>query len=444
MNATTRWSVYAVLSECALQTNEWFAAEEGVDGLLTIDPDNVTALQTKIWLSWPLRKADIETIEALERLSQSTPKAMNTIELEALTEISLFLRLAGETALLKRMRHAVVAADYDPPDPLDSIEWLRLAHIRDLLEEGEVGAAADQMRLMSEPARVSEMIIDKRYDPLADSPGAPTLAMIADLVERQIQTTKSEVADYPDRLKARLNYIQALRFAGRFEEAVREGASAAADASGGDAAARFSDLEEYAPWILNERAYTLYDLGRNDEARTILLASSKLSESGSPNVSQTINYAEMLLSEGRLDDALSAISKLEASFASPYGRMWAAAVRVCARSFKNDLGSDDNDLAFIQENEKENDSAFAKTMLCIDEGEAYASQFKRRLADPEKRAAALQTVQEMIEPPASLPISRVLDERRQKIVARPDIRALIEENGRVLKLPFSSTYWSDY
>ena len=441
MDAKTRWSVYAVLSECALQTNQWYAAKEGVDGLLKIEPNNVTALQTKIWLSWPLRKADIETIEALERLSQSTPAAMSAIELEALTEISRLLRLADETALLRRMRRAVVAADYDPPDPLDSIEWLRLAHIRDLLEENEINAAADQMRLMSEPARVSEMMIDRRYDPLADLPGAPTAAMIADLVERQIQTTKSEVADYPDRLKARLNYIQALRFAGRFDEAEREAASAAADAKGADATVRFADLSEYAPWILNEHAYTLYDLGQNDKARAILLQSSMLSESGTPNVSQTINYAEMLSSEGKFDEALVAISKLESAFASPYGKMWAASIRACARSFKNELRVDDTDLAFIRENENENDSAFARTMLCIDDGDAYAAQFKRRLADPEKRTAALETVQEMIEPPASLPISDILDERRQKIVARPDIRALIEENGRVLRFPFSSAYW---
>ncbi len=123
--------------------------------------------------------------------------------------------------------------------------------------------------------------------------------------------------------------------------------------------------------------------------------------------------------------------------------MWAAAVKICARSL-NGAEADRVDLDFANANKTENDSAYAEILLCLGDEDAAAAHFIARLDDPERRAAALRAVQKTLEADYDLPIGAELDRRQAAVAARADVAAAIEKVGRIIDLPFFPIYWGDY
>lgn len=437
-----RWQVYATLVNCGVQLNRTVEIDQGIAGLLSLDPDNAEVHLLRVRRASEGDQPPAAGVQSLERLAATAPESISAIELRTL--FAFIRELDGERSSLGRTYRALFGADYRSPDVLDSLDGLRLEYARLLAEDGDAAGASAQLALISDPSTAADFYFDARFKILESVQRVSQRTELEALVVRYKAASKSRAEEHPDRLRASHAYIQALRLAGDFAEAERVSLRWADAARAPGAEAIFTDLDEFAPWVLNERAYALYDLGRNDEAREILSEASKLKEFGTPNVSQTINFAESLIGEGRFDDALNEIARLEGAQASPYGDMWAAYVRVCARSFTGGMNADDPDLKFVRENEETNDAAFARTMLCLNDLDAYSAHLKRRLADPDRRADALRTLQRHPLAPSVLPIDAEIERRRNSVIERADVQAAIDEVGKVIDLPFHPIYWGSY
>lgn len=440
----TKWRAYAALADCALKLNRWHDALDGIDGLLSLDPDNSNALRLKLILGSFIKGKEAGAIDAAERLAEVAPGVMS--EIDSRTFGDLLRKLSGVERRPMRLRllRAIFKSDYNPPDPTTSLDGFRMSYIALLIDDRARSDAVEQIRLLDDPLEISHFLFDKRYDDLRRYPAMPTLETVAEKVSAEVEKARTLVAENPDRLSAITRYITALRTAGLFDDAERESARAVAAIAGKEAPSAFQDFDDQAPWVYNERAYALYDIGRNKEARAALADAAKLNEQGAPNVSQTINLASMLVREGLFEDAKSTIALLDEQYASLYGKMWAATVRVCANAFTDELAASGADLAFIRANEKDNDAAYAEAMLCIDDLDAAAANLIRRLEDLDRRSGALETMQRTKSARHALPIALELDRRRDAVEARADVHAALDKVGRILNLPFFPTYWGDY
>ncbi len=438
-----RWQIFADLVNCALELQRWEEALNGINALLEIEPDNTGVLALKMIVT-TIEPRDLPGgVASLERIAETAPEDVSNIELEQLLNMFRRLKEHGDPDLRFRFYKAVFSSDYAPPNAVDTADGLRIGYIRDLLEKRSKSYAVEQIRKIADPLIVAEFLFDKRYDDLARFPAMPKSSDLARLVEDEITLSKRLLAEHPDEMKAHIRYAQALRTNGRFDDALMQTTKTVALLYADDAEERFSDYGDQARWVYNEHAYALYDVGRNAEAREALEAGARLNEFGGANASQTINLATMLFREGLFAEAEKTIGGLERKDASPFGWMWAAAVKICVRSL-NGAKPHPVDLEFARANQAENDSAYAEILLCLGDEDAAAAHFIARLGDPERRAAALRSVQKTLEANYNLPIGEKLERRQAAVAARPDVAAEINKVGRIIDLPFFPIYWGDY
>lgn len=437
-----RWRIYATLVDCGASLQRWGDVKAGLDGLTILAPDNADVRSKQIQLSVMPGQNPADGVETIEWLSVHSPETLSLIEVRLFSDLTR--ALVGDKHRLLRAYRAIFAANYSPPDTLDDLDFLKGRYAGLLIESGEEESATEQFKLISDPLLVAEFYFDRRYENFEPVRKTPVDVTLADLTRRMLENARQRAADHPGRLRAAHELAQALRLAGETAEAEKVSRDAVAKVRAAGAADAFSDFDESAAWILNEHAYVLYDLGRNEEARAVLAESATLKERGTPNVSQTINFASLLTQEGRFEEALTAIAALKANYASIYGEMWAASVRLCAAAFLDGDNDGDGDLAFIRANEKENDAAFARSMLCMNDADAYSAHLKRRLADPGRRTEALRALQRVRDPQAALPINLELSRRRDEVLRRDDVQAAINEVGKILDLPFNPIYWGSF
>ncbi len=435
---------HAALLECALDEGRWPEALSSVNTLLDLVGDNGYLLWLKFLLGDYVDGQALQSLDAAGRLAAVDPQRLSRIEQRQIFSLLRKLRatVAGDMRL--PFLDSLWKAEYRPSDPTESLDRLRMIYARLLRDRQMSSRAAKLIREIENPLLIAEYLIDRRYDGLKHFRDMPKLKAMPRLVEDFVSAAKQVSADHPDRLGARLDYIQALRLAGAYNAAETEAAKTSTAVMASNAQEAFVDYREFAHWILNEWAYTLYDLGRTKEGYDVLAGAAAMKESGTSNVSQLINLSSLLVYEGRHGEALTEIAKLDSENASPFGAMWAANVKVCARAFSGTLESADPDLAFVRENRSENRGAYVHTMLCIDDLDAAAAQMIERLKDLDHRVDALQALQLTLRPPSTLPVSLILRERFGTLRARSDVQAAVENVGRIIELPFYPTYWGEF
>lgn len=363
----------------------------------------------------------------------------------ALRAVSGALRAArevdpsGATAL--RMYDALERANYaDPEGAPDSA--LRVAHARLLIESNQASRARGRLAGITDPRLVLAMRVDRTFDGLrADAAFERQLDLIA-AAEADLRESQAKAEAEPRRLSHLTRLSDALRALGRDEEALALIDRHLAVAQGPDGAAQYDDHAENLNWLLNERGYVLYALNRPDEAREAFGAAIASGESGQWNVSQVINFASMLVAEGRAADALQVVSVV--GRASPYGDMWVANVKVCANDQLGNVAARDEALAFMRDNADDNIAALSGAYLCLNDLDAAAALYIRRLGDAQMREQALLALQTYrARPTPALPFTVVLRARLEEVKARPDVRAAIEAVSRVEDVPLHAVYWGD-
>lgn len=434
--------VQSRIANCALKLQRWSDALNAINALLELRGDSTDLLTLKFDLGM-FTDRFMDSLVAVERLADANPNTVSKIKLR---RIYVLLRRLEHTLwgdLRLRLLDALWKAHYSPPDPTQSLDGLRMTYARLLRDSGMTARAAALIGEVSDPTYLAETLFDRRYEPLQSFKEMPRLEDLPAAVDRYLKEMESIAATQPNRLNATLNYMQALRMAGKFQAAADEGAAAAARMGENADASPYTDFDEYANWVLNEWGYALYNLGRNDEARAAMKRAAGLDEDGVSNVSQTINASSLLISEGKFDEALAAISGLEAENTSPYGKMWAKSVVVCAKAFQNRLGDDDRDLAYMKDHEADNEAALARTLLCANDTAGAVALYVKRLDVLDLRLDALEALQITMDPPQRLPVDAELARRFDAVRENDEVRAAAEKVGTILTLPFYAIYWGD-
>lgn len=435
-------AVQEALLGCFLQNRQWLEAYDLTNRLIERHGDSGYRLWVKIKLANFVGGVIVDPAD-IERLGKIAPARLNSIGLHEIWDFYRdFSDDEGGDQRLAFLR-ALWGAQYKPSDPGQSRDDLAREYARLLRERGLSAQAARIIGEINEPQSLAETLFDKRYDGMRQFKVMPSLDNFQDYLDRNIDLSRQTSDTFPNSLGAQLGYVRALHVAGKFTQA--EAAAAAASALISDHAKKdlYADYDEKAPWLLNEWAYLLYDIGRFDDARAVLRRAANLDESGAGNVSQRINLAIMLFEEGRFDEAVAAVNGVDEDNASLYGELFGAAVRVCAAAFGATISDLDEELSFLSANRDESPTPYARAQLCQNNKDVVAANWIERLADPEKRNVVLRAAQNTLAPPVERPIARILRERRATILARPDMQAAINEFGRVLALPLYPIDWSE-
>lgn len=316
---------------------------------------------------------------------------------------------------------------------------LRTQHALLLLTAGQPDRARERVSTVLEPRQVMIMRVDRRFDALHQD--STFLARLDVRAAAEADLARARSTARPNNLNDVLRIAQALRSLGRHDEALalldHHIARAQAPAGGG-----YEDVEDSLNWLLNERAYTLYDLDQADEAREAFGNSIAVGESGDWNVSQVINFASMLISEQRPRDALEVVRTVGRT--SPYGDMWIAAVRACAAAQLGDTALQETSLTYLRAHVDDNVAALARALLCVNDLDGAAALYVQRLSDLEQRRGALLALQRYRSPLGSaLPYTAVLRERLERVRERPEVQAAVAAVGRIEDVPLQSVYWGD-
>jgi len=344
---------------------------------------------------------------------------------------------SGREAL--RIHDVLVSLPYRPLEGGND-DSLRMDHARLLIEAGQVDRARARLEGPLGPEQVILMRVDGRYAVLRDIPGFAARLDVRAAAEADLERARANAAENENKLSAHNEVAGALRVLGRHDEALALIDQHVDRAQTTPSA--YSDTAEQLNWAQNERAYTLYELGRADEARAAFGLSIAAGEDGSWNVSQVINFASMLVAEQRPQDALEVLQIVGRS--SDYGDMWIAAARACAAAQLADAALQQTALTFLRENTDDNIAAAINGHLCANDLDAVAALYIARLSDPAQRGDALLALQRYHDPPNVLPYERVLEDRLNQVRARADVRAAVDAVGQIEDIPVQSVYWGDF
>jgi tetratricopeptide (TPR) repeat protein len=202
--------------------------------------------------------------------------------------------------------------------------------VKILLKRGDTAGASDLLKYIDNPSTVEGMLIQTRFAPLW-----PTLERLAGpqletIRNSSVKTAERAVSQDPGNRKLVQSLANALRHAGRLDEAIALGSSLP------QTAAAMGDADEDTGWLVNNVALALHQAGRGDEADALFarLSDANISDGGW-RVSMHINRLELLVADGKFDAALALMDFTEASardHGNGYSQQLVRRLRYCTLS----------------------------------------------------------------------------------------------------------------
>jgi tetratricopeptide (TPR) repeat protein len=418
------------VANCAMDKKEYQVAFDHADRATTLKPDIAWLQVIRLYLGMSLERPDA-SLDALNVLSRIGPDEVRGADLEFVGDLLRAAREAdadGDRELeayeaLERLAYVPTAPYFD--------DFLKLGHVRLLLERNRVAEARIRLVGISDIDFVVEMRVDRLFDPLRGDPAFESQLDVAAAAERDVSRSRGAMVSNPRLMEAVYIHSMVLLAAMRDEEGlavVQEALHRDADREA------FTDGDEYRNWLVNVRGYFLYNLGRVDEGRAALREAAGMRERRSPNVSNIINYGGYLLLEGKANDALDLLPRI--GEASPYGKGWIAEIRACAGAQLGDADLKRAGLEYLEAHESDNPAARTRALLCVNDLDGAADLMIRRLGDPKTRREALLALQ--VTPTQSdvgLPHRTFLRNQYVALGARPDVQAAVLKVGRIESLP---------
>jgi tetratricopeptide (TPR) repeat protein len=315
------------------------------------------------------------------------------------------------------------------PDKLDPL-WQR--HVRYLLKAGNVAEARKVAADIVSPDFAVTVHAEKRYAPLLEAD--PGRYDILKAYKGAAVRLKKAVAAAPDKLEPVVSLTYVLYQLDRPEEGLAFIDAKLVEIKAGK---KFADQDEQRNWLHDRRANLLLALGRTDEALAAYQTAASLNESGNPNVSQAINFADTLYGLGRPAEAVAMLAGFDPKNASPYGVMAAEHARACAYVQLGDQAALAKSLAYVRAHAKDAPAVAVSALLCAGEENEAAALAIRFLGDETTRDDLLARLHRHQNPAkqAEMPFeSRVFD-RWRRLAMRPDVAAAVEPFGHILELP---------
>lgn len=387
----------------------------------------------------------IETIEQADRSASSLEarEQLSTMfAVDSVIPIMRFLYQEKDAAGRHRLAEALLVLNWKAEGDAELVDSYRKLAIDGRLERGDVSGARALADEIETPSPLLDLLVAKKYDPLFDS-GVDRVQRLRQAVELEgVRSGRDFNAD-PDDAKLRLRRIQHLRSVGDNAEVLKLTDAYAADMG------LVAEAQEDAFWAINERAYSLLELGRSGEAVALMEKLLGLDMATYPDlVSMSINHAVILNAAGRPSDAFAHAEKLANTvegYASPYGHMWIWSAAACALAAA-DRGTEAQPwLDKIEAHRSDNMAALSRTLTCLNRLDEAEAVIVERLSadDPTEMILVLQDYRDDGFAPAS-EFGKLMEARRNELAARPAVVAALGKVGRILTLPIVKSYWGSF
>jgi tetratricopeptide (TPR) repeat protein len=426
-----RVAFLSAVAQCAWTMQDGQAAIDAANAAHDLDGDGVDKFRIMLGLAFD---NDALATQAFFDLAQSSPKDFSTLDSSnAWAVLRAAEHMQGGDAVVLRMHEMLLTAHYAPGDGAPD-DFFRIDHARLLMTRGQADRARERLQGVIDPTAITMIRIDHLYDPLRTDPAFERRLDAGAAAQETITRARRLVAEQPRHLAAVVGLVRALRDVGRSQEALAEIDRVLPAAQAPPPADNYDDLQDQLNWLLNAKADLLYDLGRNDEARTMFSASMTVNLKGEVNANQAIAFAAMLNAEGRGADALQVLHTV--SRLSIYGETLEQSERACAADQTHDQHTRDEALAALRAHEADNPGALSHALLCVNDLNGAAVLMIRRLNNPIEREQALLALQRYHRiPTRRMPQEVVELQRLAQVRDRPDIQAAVARVGRIEDSP---------
>lgn len=321
---------------------------------------------------------------------------------------------------------ALYAADWKPSDGFAGADglWELLAGRR--IDKGDFATVLAMLDSIHDASVLMRMRLDKRFDPIVSA--HPDRFDVMAAFAANLATAKAKSAAAPDKLRG-VNAVAIILLRLRrpqealdlLDDALKR-FNAKPDA--------FSDPDEVG-WLKNQRSEALDALGRRDEAIALWEEAARHLERGHTNVSQAINLSEAYMLLDRPKDALAAVSALDLSNASPYGRMALSNARACPYAALNDASALAPLMTYMKAHISDAPRIYLETVICVGDEDAVAAEVIRQLNDPVQRSGMLVLLQNYPEDQYRSPRQVRWGALWLAIKKRSDVATAIDRVGRI-------------
>jgi len=328
--------------------------------------------------------------QSIANLARGWPRALRQMPDGAI------LRLASESRGEPRFQAlmALHEANWSPQSRSADASRLWLTLTTELLARGKLEQAKRVAHDIMGYRALIELHADRRFDPIVASD--PDAFDVAKAIDRDLEQRRAAVASAPHSLAAVNALALALRQRGKPADAlaVTDDALAGAAAPG-----RFTDLEDELNRTLEQRAFALQELGRTDEAIRTQRSAAASPEHRGPNISQTLDLADMLNELGRAQDALDALRGFDATTPSAYGKMVWEQDLACAYAQLHDTAGVAGAVQYLRAHRADAEIVFEGGLMCAGEADDVAKAVISGIENPDTRSAVLADDQTYLDPP---------------------------------------------
>jgi hypothetical protein len=280
-----------------------------------------------------------------------------------------------------------------------------------------------------------EVLFDKRFATAAARPEAARLRDLTTIGNAAIAADTKRAADNPNVLQGSIFLSQSLRRMNRAADALP--ILLAAETKAGKSQTAFTDQAEQLPWLFNEKAYVLRDLGKLDDAFVAMTQGSRVREGRGDNVSQTINLATMQTMAGRFSLVAGTLRQV-GSGRTDYATSLIDGLTYCAAvQLGNNPANGDQVMTGLKSLGDNGRSSLFSTALCANNLDLAAEAFLALLEDPASRARTLIAAQAYRqESNTRSPFQVLIKERALLMLARPDVKAKLDLYGNSVTIPY--------
>lgn len=338
-----------------------------------------------------------------------------------------------------RLAAALFRIGWPGAEDVETADYLRSILIEDRVRAHDDSTAAGYAAGIVTPGELLPMMVQTRYDAIL-APGRDRLALLQEGLAQRDRDTSAALAAAPRDMRRVLDRVHYLRGVGRDADALALVMPFTRDLR----ATVFA--QEEGKWLINDGAYALIALGRNDDALALLRRLTALPiDQDWGLVSQFINQAEILVDTGHYAEALERARTLErddGEHASAYGKMWISAAIVCSLAGLNRAAEAAPEVARMRDQREVNPAALTRAYVCLGDDDAAAASIVHRLESDEPDSAILALQTYTLSRGASQQ-GRLYD-RLMALRDRRDVRDALARVGRLYTLPLARTTWAGF
>jgi transglutaminase-like putative cysteine protease/tetratricopeptide (TPR) repeat protein len=379
--------------------------------------------------------------EAMRTMLERHPTTINQFDANWTTRFLYALQELDLNAARESLIVAIAEAlDETRSARIEDFEWIVSEAVTSQIRAGRASDAVRYVRHIHNPETLAVLLTKRETKPvweaIEDAAGPGLSIAVSEYVER----TRKTAFGSPDDYWKQINYLEALRIAGRFEDALLHAEPYLENWS------RIEATGSDAYWFVNSVAYILTFTGRTDKALALLgrLAGLGIREN-EELVSIEIHRIGTLIDWGRFEEVLESVDALEQigrDIASDRGWAWIYSFKACAL---HQTGRSEEAHRVLEESiEPVADSApsaYTKVMVCFGDVESAANSVIDRLRKEAYRDDIILSLLVAGEQVAAPPTAKQFIERSYRVRSMPRVKAEFEKVGRVIEFEGIIARW---